>query len=54
MNMQALEDLERQNIRRALEACDWKVAGKGGAAELLGTKPTTLNSRIKTLNIRRL
>ncbi|MCK6470506.1 MAG: sigma 54-interacting transcriptional regulator [Planctomycetes bacterium] len=53
MNMQDMEDLERQNIRRALEACDWKVAGKGGAAELLGTKASTLTSRIKTLNIRK-
>jgi PAS domain S-box-containing protein len=48
-----IEDLERQNVIAALEACDWKVAGIKGAAELLGIKPTTLSSRIKALGIKR-
>ncbi len=44
-------DLERKNLRTALEETDWKVAGKGGAAELLEANPTTLASRIKRLGI---
>ena len=48
-----IEALERENLRRTLEACDWKVSGSGGAAERLGLKPTTLTSRMKALDIRR-
>jgi len=44
---------ERDNITRALEACDWKVAGKNGAAERLGMHPSTLSSRMKALGIAR-
>jgi transcriptional regulator with GAF, ATPase, and Fis domain len=43
---------DRVNILSALEACGGKVFGRGGAAELLDLKPTTLASRIKTLGIR--
>ena len=39
------------NIRRALEACGGRVAGRDGAAELLGIPPTTLSSRIRKLGI---
>lgn len=45
-------DRDRTNIIAALEACGGKVFGHGGAAELLGIKPTTLASRIKSLGIR--
>src|SRR5262249_45227028 len=43
--------LEAENIRAALRQAGGKVAGGGGAAELLGLKPTTLASRIKSLGI---
>ncbi|MBA4018949.1 MAG: hydrogenase [Pirellula sp.] len=43
--------LEADNIRAALAASQGKVSGPGGAAELLGMKPTTLASRIKSLGI---
>jgi transcriptional regulator with GAF, ATPase, and Fis domain len=43
--------LETDNIRAALQASSGKVSGPGGAAELLGLKPTTLASRIKALGI---
>ncbi len=43
---------DRANIVAALEACGGKVFGRGGAAELLDIKPTTLASRIKSLGIR--
>jgi transcriptional regulator with GAF, ATPase, and Fis domain len=34
-----------------LKATNGKLFGKGGAAELLGLKPTTLASRLKRLDI---
>jgi PAS domain S-box-containing protein len=48
-----LAELERENLRRALEATEWKVAGADGAAALLGMKPSTLASRMKALGISR-
>jgi PAS domain S-box-containing protein len=48
-----LEELERENIRRALESCNWRVAGKDGAAALLGMNPSTLNSRMRAFKIER-
>lgn len=46
-----MKDLERENLIKALKSTDYRVYGKEGAAELLGTKPTTLASRIKSLEI---
>jgi transcriptional regulator with GAF, ATPase, and Fis domain len=43
---------DRINIVAALDACGGKIFGRGGAAELLDVKPTTLASRIKTLGIK--
>jgi transcriptional regulator with GAF, ATPase, and Fis domain len=40
-----LEDLERRHILRVLEETGWRVSVKGGAAEILGLKPTTLEIR---------
>jgi transcriptional regulator with GAF, ATPase, and Fis domain len=48
-----MEALERRNLRRALEASGWRVAGDRGAAKLLGMNPSTLSSRMKALGIRR-
>src|SRR5690606_21029933 len=48
-----MQELERQNIVRALEQCGWKVSGDRGAARLLGMHPSTLTSRMKALNIQR-
>ncbi len=48
-----LEDLERTNILRALEAANWKVSGKAGAAKLLDMNPSTLASRMKALRIQK-
>jgi transcriptional regulator with GAF, ATPase, and Fis domain len=47
-----MRQIETDNIRAALKAANDKVSGPGGAAELLGMKPTTLASRIKALGIR--
>ncbi|MEW6684341.1 MAG: sigma 54-interacting transcriptional regulator [Nitrospirota bacterium] len=43
---------ERDSIMAALKQSSGKVFGAGGAAELLGMKPTTLASRIKALGIK--
>jgi transcriptional regulator with GAF, ATPase, and Fis domain len=51
LNYGDLKHLEKENIIAALHQTNWKVSGRGGAAELLGTRPTTLASRIKTLGI---
>jgi two-component system response regulator HydG len=42
---------ERDHILAVLESCNWKISGKGGAAEILDINVNTLNSRIKKLGI---
>jgi len=42
---------ERDHIIAALKSSNWKVYGPGGAAELLGMNVSTLNSRMKKLEI---
>ena len=42
---------DRINIKAALKLTKGKISGADGAAELLGIKPTTLSSRIKSLKI---
>ena len=44
---------ERNYILSVLDKCNWKVAGDGGAAEILGLKVSTLTSKIKKLGIKR-
>jgi len=44
---------ERENVLGALNHADWKIYGPGGAAELLGVKPTTLASRIARLGLKK-
>ncbi|BAQ49830.1 transcriptional regulator containing GAF, AAA-type ATPase, and DNA binding domains (plasmid) [Methylobacterium aquaticum] len=44
---------DRSEIVEALALCDGKVFGPGGAAELLGIRPTTLASRIKSHGIKK-
>jgi formate hydrogenlyase transcriptional activator len=48
-----LEELEREHIVRTLELTGWQVSGETGAAKLLGLKPTTLEARMKKLDIQR-
>jgi transcriptional regulator with GAF, ATPase, and Fis domain len=42
---------ERANILNALRQTQFRISGKGGAAELLGIHPATLQSRLKVLQI---
>jgi transcriptional regulator with GAF, ATPase, and Fis domain len=48
-----LEDVVRNHILTVLESTGWLVKGKNGAAELLGLKPTTLYSKMKSMGIKR-
>jgi DNA-binding NtrC family response regulator len=46
-------ELERQSIEEALQKSGGKIYGPGGAADLLGMRPTTLSSKIGALGIKR-
>jgi len=48
-----LKEIETAHIRRVLEETSWKIRGKGGAAEILGMKPTTLETRMVKRGITR-
>lgn len=47
-------EMEREHILSVLESCNWKISGKGGAAEILDVNVNTLNSRIKKLGIEKI
>jgi transcriptional regulator of acetoin/glycerol metabolism len=49
----SLEDIERRHIVAALERTGWRIAGRGGAAEVLALNRTTLLSKMKKLGITR-
>ncbi len=53
MTEQQIKGLQKANIIKALKLADWRVSGKGGAAELLGVRPTTLADRLRTYKIKR-
>jgi transcriptional regulator with GAF, ATPase, and Fis domain len=48
-----LQDMERMHMVAVLEKTGWRIAGQGGAAEVLGLKRTTLLSKMKKLGIKR-
>jgi formate hydrogenlyase transcriptional activator len=48
-----LADVEKEHIRGVLESAGWRVRGKGGAAERLGLRPTTLETRLTKLGLKR-
>ena len=48
-----LADLEKEHIRVVLEATGWRIRGSGGAAERLGLKATTLETRMAKLGLKR-
>ena len=49
-----LDDVVREHIAKTLELTGGRIYGAGGAAEILGLKPSTLQSRMKKLGIERL
>ena len=50
--MLSMEEMEKEHIMNALQICDGKVSGSGGAAELLKMQPQTLFSKMKKLGIK--
>lgn len=48
-----LEQYEKAYILKVLHETTWRVSGDQGAAKILGMKPTTLESRMKKLGIKR-
>jgi transcriptional regulator with GAF, ATPase, and Fis domain len=48
-----MEEVEKEHIISALNQTNWKVSGEKGAAIILGLNPTTLESRMKKLEIKR-
>jgi transcriptional regulator with GAF, ATPase, and Fis domain len=45
------ETMAREHILQVLQKTSWKIEGEGGAAAILGLKPSTLRFRIKKLGI---
>ena len=48
-----LDDAQRRHIEHVLTLTNGKVYGEGGAAKILGIKPSTLQSRMQKLGLRR-
>ncbi len=48
-----LVDVEKEHIRGVLESTGWRIRGAGGAADRLGLKPTTLETRMAKLGLTR-
>jgi len=51
--LQGFEAMAREHILQVLQNTSWKIEGEGGAAAILGLKPSTLRFRIKKLGIKR-
>jgi DNA-binding NtrC family response regulator len=49
----SIQSLEYHHIQKVLDMTGWRVSGKKGAAQILGLKPTTLEYRMKKLDIKR-
>jgi len=49
----SLKECERLHILQALKKTEWKVRGPGGAAEILDIHPSTLEYKMKKLDIKR-
>jgi formate hydrogenlyase transcriptional activator len=46
-------DVEREHIRVVLESSGWRIRGTDGAADRLGLRPTTLETRMAKLGLKR-
>jgi transcriptional regulator with GAF, ATPase, and Fis domain len=49
--LDTLADVEKDHIRTVLESTGWRIRGSGGAADRLGLKPTTLETRMAKLGL---
>ena len=48
-----LADVEKEHVLHIVESCGWRIRGVDGAAERLGLRPTTLETRMAKLGITR-
>ncbi len=48
-----LKNVQIEHIRATLQSTNWRIRGAGGAAERLGLKPTTLETRMAKLGVTR-
>ena len=48
-----LVDVETEHMRQVLDMTCWRIRGANGAADRLGLRPTTLESRMAKLGLRR-
>ena len=46
-------DVEKEHVLSVVEGCGWRIRGVDGAAERLGLRPTTLETRMAKLGIKR-
>jgi transcriptional regulator with GAF, ATPase, and Fis domain len=53
MTEKKMRAFQKQNTAAALEETGWRVSGRGGAAELLGVRPTTLADRIRAYGLQK-
>jgi len=51
--IRTIDEIEREHIIYVLKKCNNKVSGIGGAADLLKIPPSTLNSKMRRLKIKR-
>ncbi len=50
-DVSSLEQIESEHILQVLEKTNWRIKGRGGAAELLGLKPSTLYYKMRKFGI---
>jgi transcriptional regulator with GAF, ATPase, and Fis domain len=48
-----MADVEKAHIRGVLESTGWRIRGAQGAADRLGLRPTTLETRMMKLGLHR-
>lgn len=53
LSQKEIQNFEKENIIRALDSTHWKISGEDGAAKLLGLPPTTLNSKLKVMGLKK-
>ena len=46
-----MREREKANLLLAMHQANWRISGDGGAAELLGLKPSTLAYRMRSFGI---
>ncbi len=51
--IRTLDQAQKEHIQKILKLTGWRIRGKNGAAEVLGLKPTTLESKMAKLRLQR-